>query len=175
MILIGLCLSSIITLASSSVISKTDDHIDVVSAGFVRSVGEWFGLPNPIHLTIYIVIMIVLVVTLLILMCYGINCVYVMLFILLALLSLALFLIIWYWIGINPEDIPDFTMVKETFNGTKIVFPPSINSSVVIPIRNDSVVQDVPPAVQAAVLRAWRSTPTPLVRPPRYHRHSAPC
>lgn len=174
MVLIGLCLLSIITLVSASVIPKADDHIDVVSAGFVRSVGEWFGLPNPIHLTIYIVIMIVLVITLIILMCYGINCVYVMLFILLALLSLALFLVVWFWIGINPEDIPDFTMVKETFNGTKIISPPS-TSSVVSSSRNDSVVLDVPPVVQAAVLRAWRSTPTPLARPPRYHRYSAPC
>jgi hypothetical protein len=119
---VGVVLTLLFTFVYTSPLPSYDEHLDVVSAGFVRTVGEWFGLPNPVHVAIYLVVLIVLVIALIILMCYGINCMYVMLFVLLSFFILALFLVIWYWIGIDPEDIPEFTMVKESFNSTKVYF-----------------------------------------------------
>lgn len=77
-------------------------------AGFLRGVGEFLGLPNPIHIALYLGAMILLLVLMIVLMCYGVNCIYFILFLLLAICVMALFVTIYYWIGLDEEDIPEF-------------------------------------------------------------------
>lgn len=120
-------LALLITLVTSMPTPHDENHLDVISAGLVNRVGNWLGLPNPVHVAIYILVIMLLTIVMLILLCYGINCVYVMLFILLAICALALFLVVWYWIGIDPEDIPEFEVVRDL--GDKVFNTTTLNIS----------------------------------------------